>query len=102
MLTDATIVADSLVDLCPVAARGRRAAHADGHGAVRFLLSCRHFADDSRIRRASASDGPVKLFIIIYLAFALGLFTYSAFQFGQILVNADLQKYWERRRMDAG
>ena len=45
--------------------------------------------------------GPVKLFIIIYLAFALGLFTYSAFQFGQMLVSADLQKYWERRRMDS-
>jgi voltage-gated potassium channel len=43
----------------------------------------------------------VKLFIIVYLAFALGLFTYSAFQFGHILVNADLQKYLERRRMDS-
>jgi voltage-gated potassium channel len=43
----------------------------------------------------------VKLFIVTYLAIALGLFTYSAFQFGQLLVNADLQKYWERRRMDA-
>ena len=42
----------------------------------------------------------VKMFIVTYLAFALGLFTYSAFQFGQLLVNADLQKYWERRRMD--
>ena len=35
----------------------------------------------------------VKMFIVTYLAFALGLFTYSAFQFGQLLVNADLQKY---------
>lgn len=43
----------------------------------------------------------VKLFIIVYLAFALGLFTYSAFQFGQLLVSADLQKYWERRRMES-
>ena len=33
----------------------------------------------------------VKLFIIAYLASALGLFTYSAFQFGQLLVSADLQ-----------
>jgi voltage-gated potassium channel len=43
----------------------------------------------------------VKLFIVIYLAFALGLFTYSAFQFGQLLVNVDLQNYWEKRRMDS-
>lgn len=43
----------------------------------------------------------VKLFIIVYLASALGLFTYSAFQFGQLLVSADLQKYWEQRRMDS-
>ncbi len=41
----------------------------------------------------------VKLFIIVYLAFALGLFTYSAFQFGQLLVSADLHKYWEHRHM---
>ncbi|MCA9036189.1 MAG: potassium channel protein [Planctomycetaceae bacterium] len=43
----------------------------------------------------------VKLFIICYLGFGLGLFTYSAFQFGQLLVNADLQRYWEQRRMDS-
>lgn len=43
----------------------------------------------------------VKLFIVSYLAVALGLFTYSAFQFGQLLMNTDLTAYWERRRMDA-
>lgn len=43
----------------------------------------------------------VKLFIILYLTMALGLFTYSAFQFGQLLVNADLQRYLEKRRMDS-
>ena len=41
-----------------------------------------------------------KIFVIIYLALGLGIFAYSAFQFGQILVNADLRKVWERRRME--
>lgn len=43
----------------------------------------------------------LKLFIVSYLAFGLGLFTYSAFQFGQILVSTDLQRYWGQRRMDS-
>ena len=42
-----------------------------------------------------------RMFIVTYLAFALGLFTYSAFEFGQLLVNADFQRYWEQRRMDS-
>ncbi len=46
------------------------------------------------------TDG-VKLFIVSYLSVALGLFTYSAFQFGQILVNSDLRAYLELRRMDS-
>ncbi|MCA9048587.1 MAG: hypothetical protein KDA89_07650, partial [Planctomycetaceae bacterium] len=32
------------------------------------------------------------VFVIVYLACGLGVFAYSAFQFGQILVNADLRK----------
>jgi len=43
----------------------------------------------------------VKIFIIAYLALGLGVFTYSAFQFGQILVNGDLRTYLEQRRMKA-
>lgn len=43
----------------------------------------------------------VKLFIVTYLAFALGLFTYSAFQFGQLLVSGEFKQYWGQRRMDS-
>ena len=41
------------------------------------------------------------VFIIVYLSCGLGVFAYSAFQFGQILVNADLRSVLERRRMEA-
>ncbi len=40
------------------------------------------------------------VFIIAYLACGLGIFAYSAFQFGQLLVNADLRALLERRRME--
>jgi voltage-gated potassium channel len=40
------------------------------------------------------------VFIIAYLACGLGVFAYSAIQFGQILVNADLRVLLERRRME--
>ncbi len=40
------------------------------------------------------------IFIMIYLALGLGIFAYSAFQFGQILVNSDLRSVWERRGME--
>ena len=40
------------------------------------------------------------VFIIAYLASGLGVFAYSAIQFGQILVNADLRVLLERRRME--
>ena len=43
----------------------------------------------------------VKVFITIYLAGALGVFSFSAFQFGQILVSSNLRMYLERRRMDS-
>lgn len=46
------------------------------------------------------TDG-VKLFIVTYLGLGLGVFTYSAFQFGQILVNSDLSLFLERRRMES-
>ena len=39
-------------------------------------------------------------FIVAYLSCGLGLFAYSAFQFGQTLVNADLRRILERRRME--
>lgn len=45
------------------------------------------------------TDGTM-LFVIAYLACGLGIFAYSAFQFGQILVNANLQMVLERRRME--
>ncbi len=40
------------------------------------------------------------VFIIVYLASGLGVFAYSAIQFGQILVNADFRRLLERRRME--
>lgn len=40
------------------------------------------------------------LFIVAYLASGLGVFAYSAIQFGKLLVNADLRKLLERRRME--
>lgn len=40
------------------------------------------------------------IFVVAYLSCGLGLFAYSAFQFGQILVNADLRTVLERRRME--
>lgn len=45
-------------------------------------------------------DDGTKIFVIGYLTAGLGIFAYSAFQFGQILVNADLRTIWERRRME--
>ena len=41
------------------------------------------------------------VFVIVYLSLGLGLFAFSAFQFGQILVNADLRAVWEKRRMES-
>lgn len=39
-------------------------------------------------------------FIVVWLACGLGVFAYSAFHFGQFLVNSDLRAHLERRRMD--
>ncbi|MEQ9407265.1 MAG: potassium channel protein [Fuerstiella sp.] len=40
------------------------------------------------------------VFIIVWLACSLGVFAYSAFRFGQFLVNADLRAVLEQRRME--
>ncbi len=42
-----------------------------------------------------------KIFVLIYLIGGIGVFTFSAFQFGQILVSGDLRNFLERRRMKA-
>ncbi|MEW4490259.1 potassium channel protein [Thalassoglobus sp. JC818] len=39
------------------------------------------------------------VFIIIYMMVGIGIFTYSAFQLGQIIVNADIRTLLEKRRM---
>lgn len=44
------------------------------------------------------SDG-TKVFILLYLGGGLGVFTYSAFQFGQTLVSGDLRTFLEQKRM---
>lgn len=41
------------------------------------------------------------VFVIVYLACGLGVFTYSGFQFGNMLVNADFRAVLERRRMES-
>jgi K+/H+ antiporter YhaU regulatory subunit KhtT len=40
-----------------------------------------------------------KVFIALYLFGGIGVFTYSLFQFGQILVSGDLRIFLERRQM---
>lgn len=40
------------------------------------------------------------IFIIVYLVCGIGIFTYSVFQLGQLIVNADIRKMLERRRME--
>lgn len=39
------------------------------------------------------------LFTIVYLVCGLGVFSYSAFQLGSVIVNAELRGLWEKRRM---
>ncbi len=41
-----------------------------------------------------------KIFVILYLTGGLGVFTFTAFQFGQILVSGDLKRLMEKRRMN--
>lgn len=41
-----------------------------------------------------------RLFLITYLICGVGLVTYSAYQFGETLVNANLRQLLERRRME--
>lgn len=40
-----------------------------------------------------------RLFIIVYLIFSIGTFTYSAFQLGQWVVSIQIHQVFERRRM---
>lgn len=40
-----------------------------------------------------------RLFIIVYLIFSIGTFTYSAFQLGQWIVSIQIHQVMERRRM---
>lgn len=40
------------------------------------------------------------IFVMVYLGCGLGLFAYSAFQFGNLLLNSDLRAIVERRRME--
>lgn len=42
----------------------------------------------------------VMIFIMVYLACGLGLFAYSAFQFGNLLLNSDFRAIVDRRRME--
>ncbi|MFV0446806.1 MAG: potassium channel family protein [Planctomycetaceae bacterium] len=44
-------------------------------------------------------DVDAMLFIMVYLVCGLGIFSYGAFQLGQMIVNAQLRGVWEQRRM---
>ncbi|MCA8997848.1 MAG: potassium channel protein [Planctomycetaceae bacterium] len=49
--------------------------------------------------RDAGHDPASMLFLIVYLVIGLSIFSYSAFQLGQIIVNADLRRMLEGRRM---
>ena len=44
-------------------------------------------------------DTPSKLFVIFYMITGLGIFTFSAFQFGNWIVSAEFQQVLKRRKM---
>lgn len=41
----------------------------------------------------------IMMFVVVYLVCGLGVFTYSAFSLGQIIVNADFRRVLEKRAM---
>ncbi len=46
-------------------------------------------------------DSPgIMIFIIVYIIGGIGIFSYSAYQLGQLIVNADLRNMLENRRME--
>jgi voltage-gated potassium channel len=53
----------------------------------------------SATKQAELHDS-TKIFIIVYLVFGIGVFTYSVSQLGQWIVNLQLRGFWERRAMD--
>lgn len=44
-------------------------------------------------------DSDAKIFVMIYLVIGLSVFSYSAFQLGSVVVNAELRGMFERRKM---
>ena len=40
------------------------------------------------------------VFVVVYLVAGLGIFTYSAFLLGQMVVEAQMRELWEKRRME--
>ena len=50
--------------------------------------------------RDAGDQTATKVFVMIYLVGGLSIFTYSAFQIGQMLVNASFRQLLERRRME--
>jgi len=68
------------------------------------LLHCFYQAVNLLTTVGSSEPTPVtnatRLFVITYLFCGLGVFTYSALKFGEILVNTDLRLLLERRRME--
>lgn len=50
--------------------------------------------------RDVAKNNAGMIFVIVYLICGLGIFTYSAFQLGQIVVNVQVRSMLEKRRME--
>ena len=44
-------------------------------------------------------DADGQIFVMVYLVIGLGVFSYSAFQIGSVVVNAELRGMFERRKM---
>lgn len=49
--------------------------------------------------RDAAESPEAMLFVMAYLFVGLGMFTYGAFQLGQLIINTDFRRMLERRRM---
>lgn len=51
-------------------------------------------------RDAAPDSRAGMIFVIVYLVGGISIFTYSVFQLGQVIVNADIRTILEKRRMD--
>ncbi len=50
--------------------------------------------------RDAGDDAAVMLFVMAYLSFGFGIFTYGAYQLGQMFVDIQFRRHLEKRRME--